>query len=242
MKNGNQLRKHSNIKALLSILNNCKLSNIEMMMWRIVGKNKIVAIVKLKIIRKSREEILIVPSMETMSDFESIISGVDKVNIFIPEYGVLFQSKLKLYDLDKVLTIKIPTEYAQINRRKHIRLGIENLDVSFFINTGFKKKISKGCVDISVGGLAFYASKAEAILLFKNLKVKDMKFNFEGINFQLDGIVVNQLEVSPMDDPNILYKCWKISFEFQNVRRGDAEKLGRLIYSKLSTEDMSNFS
>lgn len=242
--NNNKMKMFTNIKALYELINRSKLKNTEIYVWRFVAGEKLVAKVKVKVIRKYRDEIVLTPSFATFEEFEKLISGTEHINFFLPNDGVLFQSKIKGYELNKALTVSTPDKYVQLDRRQYIRLNIkdaEEVKVSMLIKqNGIEKKFTKDCFDISAGGFSVLFNKNETKSFYKDLSIKKIVLLLEGKHYSVPSQVVNNIELDPKLYVDIIYKTNKVSFKFQNVNEELKEIINQYVFDNIDPEEIAS--
>lgn len=227
-----KLKKNFSDWAIFSIINNAKIQDKEVIGWRLIGGKKVTAQVKIRVIRKSRDEIVIIPVSDVdMSDFNTVLSGMDKLNIYLPNDMVLFQSIIKYKQQDEVV-ISIPKMIAQIDRRNYLRLVARpelNIRLSFYKKGHTLREnvqsFDKPCFDISAGGLSFVISRLESKFFKVGDYISKMNLMIGDIKIPLNGEVVNIFEVNPEHGNNLHYKGWKICMKYKGIN----DKLQQLI-------------
>ena len=164
----NNLKKNYSAWAIFSLINNTKLGEKPVLGWRIIGGKKVTVDVYIRVIRKFRNELVIKAlSPDGSKKLSNLIAGSDKLNLYLPDDLVLFQSRVLKSDTNGDVVISIPNMIAQVDRRKHLRLFITNeVNVSIEFqkeNHGQRittQQFDKKCFDVSAGGLSF--------IIFKN--------------------------------------------------------------------------
>jgi len=129
----NLMRKHKNQKSLLEMLASAKIENDGIVAWRMVNNKKMTVNVHVKVIRKYRDEMIIETESDQVANLETLISGSEYLNFFISGFGLLFQSKIKSYQDKNQLIVSIPSEYAQLERRKYLRYQLNDENIDCFI-------------------------------------------------------------------------------------------------------------
>ena len=126
-KNKNILKKNSNDWAIFSIINNTKINEKPVVGWKIVAGEKITVDVTFHIIRKFRNEIVVKAISESeKKKLGELAAGAEKLNFYLPDDMVLFQTEVKQIELSGDLRVKVPDMIAQVDRRKDMRLFIES--------------------------------------------------------------------------------------------------------------------
>lgn len=244
----NSLKKINNQRDIFSHLNNSKLRQNKIIAWKALGDHKVMAELKIDTIRKFNNELILTAINGTDENLKQIISGGSSINLMIVEQGILFSSDIKEYNVDQKMTLIFPKIMAQAERRKHLRLFIdENMKclVEFFkaspgaLSTKIQvQKFDKKCHDLSVGGLSFVVSKAEA----KFFKVGDV---LENIQLLLDedksvinAQIVNVLEISPDENAKLQYKGYKVCLKFGANLAQVLAKIEKYVFQNLRFDEM----
>jgi c-di-GMP-binding flagellar brake protein YcgR len=211
----NIMKKSKKINLLTNNLEYLKLHSKEIVVWRIVNEKKIISEAKVKLIRKYRQEVVL--SVNLNQDLYNILSGSEVVNVFLPDNGVIFQSKIKSFVENAELVIMLPSEFAQLERRKNMRYAPENEEISCFIGVIDKnlKKINfkKNLLDISAGGASFVCSKDES-KLFKLGDELECIVSLNDKYVKLRAKIVNVIHVDPAVFTSYCYGGWKSSVCF----------------------------
>lgn len=228
----NLLKKNLNDWAIFSIINNTKLCDKPVIGWKIIAENKVTVDVRFHIIRKFREEIVV--RANNKSEKETLVNlatGGQKLNFYLPDDLVLFQTEVKHVESNGDLRIKFPKMIAQIDRRKDLRLFLDeakNVRVEFGKVDHSQKKISmnftKSCFDISGSGCSFVVKKSEKHFFRKSDIVSNLKITLGHEELFCDAYVVNMAEERPNDHNELFYEGWKISLKFK-LRSEDDKKI-----------------
>jgi hypothetical protein len=221
----NNLKKNYSTWAIFSIINNTKLDDKPIVGWRIISGKKVTVELFIRVIRKFRNEVVIRATRpDGRKTLSNLVAGSDKLNLYLPDDLVLFQSNIKSCDENGDITISVPEMIAQIDRRKHLRLFVEN-DIDVKVN--FNKEIqgqrilnqnfNKKCFDVSAGGLSFLISKIESKFFENGDKVSGITLNVGERKTKISGNVVNILDIEPDEQNGLHYKCKKICIRYENV-------------------------
>lgn len=234
----NNLKKNRNAWAIFSILNNAKVQARPAIAWRMSAGKKVTADVFIRVIRKSRNEILfrgVDPANHKL--FSSLVSGRDKINFFLPEEMVLFQTEVKSFDSSGDATVHIPEMIAQIDRRKHMRLYTGDMTLArakfqkqTHMQRGNIQLFDKTCFDISAGGFSFIASKLESKFFMKDDKIETVKILAEDTEITVSGKIVNILDVEPDGRNNLHYKARKICVRYDRIEPKDRQFLNDFVF------------
>ena len=192
---GSKLTKINSEWAIFSIINNAKLNEKTLVAWRIIGGKKVTVDVKIRVIRKFRSELVMSPeNSRSKAMLSDLAAGTDRLNFFLAEEMVLFQSRIKSKDRSGDITVEIPDLIAQIDRRKHLRLFVEEkqpvlLEFSKKTNSHLTtvQTFKKPIFDLSAGGLSFVISKLESKFFRLGDKLQKVKLAVESLrNHHLD--------------------------------------------------------
>jgi c-di-GMP-binding flagellar brake protein YcgR len=233
----NLMRKHKNQKSLLEMITSTKLDNDGIVAWRMVNDKKITLDVHVKVIRKFREEMVIVAEPAQVEKLEHLISGAEHINFFISGFGLLFQSKIKSYQEKNHLVVSLPIEYAQLERRKYLRYQLTNENIECFIT--FKenentRKLKKRAFDISAGGISFIVSRNEAKIFKTGVKLEDFVFQIEAKFIKTTAKVINIVYLEPDMSSDMLYGGWKVSLAFLSNEVEFIKLVDDFVFSKIN--------
>lgn len=221
----NILKKNHSVWAIFSILNNTKMFGKPAMAWKIVSGKKVTADVFIRVIRKSRGEIIIkAVSPGSQEVLEKIAAGSQHLNLYLPEDMVLFQSEIKSFDQNGDIGLRIPEMMAQIDRRKHMRLTIGEIPlatVKFFKESHSLRSntqlFEKGCFDISAGGLSFIVSRMESKYFSRGDYMSLVRIMVDGKEIPVSGEIVNILDVEPNSHNKLHYRGKKICLKYDTI-------------------------
>lgn len=234
----NTLKTNRNGHAIYSILNNTKIQGKPAVAWRLASGKKITAEVFFRVVRKSRGELLLRgtdPANQKI--LSTLISGRDKINIFLPEDMALFQAEIKSYETFGDATVKIPRMIAQVDRRKHLRLflGEESLATARFfkeskLQSGGKQLFDKSCHDLSAGGLSFVVSRMEGKFFAKGELLKGLAIRAENREARVDAKIVSIHEVEPDGQNKLHYRGLKVCVNYTAISDKDRKFLNDLVF------------
>lgn len=236
---GNEtLKKNFNSWAIESIINNTKKSNKSVLGWKIVGGKKVTVEVVFHIIRKFRNEIVIKAIGEQgKQKLGNLVAGSKKINFYLPDDMVLFQTDVKHVEQNGDIRIKIPTMMAQLDRRKHLRLFVEesmNIKVNFSKeNNGHRvltQQFEKSCFDISAGGFSFIISKSEARFFNLNDSINNIEVQIGDIKLKANCEITNILDVEPNVGNKLNYKGWKVCFRYTKINPKSIKAIDEFVF------------
>ena len=225
------------------LLNKARLDFESLIVWRFGGGRKLTAEIKLKVIRKHRDELVFSPLNSQIKELEELLAGCEYVNIFMPNNGVLFQTKVLSYGEDRILTVSKPCQYVQIDRRAHMRLNVSDKNGFKVVlprnKSFFSKEFHKSLYDISAGGFSVLCNKNELRELFVDLRIKGVKFIFNKTLYSVDAKIVYHKEMDPSLNKDIIYKFWKVSFQFLKIDHKLSEVINNFVFDHLEKEELA---
>jgi len=233
----NLMRKHKSQKSLLEMLGSAKIENDGIVAWRMINNKKIIVDVYVKVIRKYRDEMILETKVESIEKLEMLISGSETLNFFISGFGLLFQSKIKSYNEKNQLIVSVPSEYAQLERRKYLRYQLENENIDCFISlfeNGSLRKLKKRAFDISAGGVSFIVSKMEAKFFNPGSKLENFVFQIESKFIKTTAKVMNIVYLEPNMSSDLLYGGWKVSISFISNEIEFIKLVDDYVFSKIN--------
>lgn len=242
-----KLNKNKSSWALCSILSNKKERRESFVCWKMVGGVKQVAEVSLSIIRKSREEIVVKPVGEKNErSLQEIVTGSETVNFFLQEDKVLFQSVIKSFSSQGQLTVSLPKEFAQIDRRDHVRLQLYDdltsclsfKKESHYSQNKMNQHFDKKCFDLSAGGLSFIVSRVEARFFKNEDPIHSIALQVNGKTIICAAKVVNILDIEPNDRNKLNYKAHKICIEFTIISDKDRKYINDYVFKYVDLDEV----
>ncbi len=243
--NKNTLKKNYNDWAIFSIINNTKVNEKTVLGWKIVAGRKVTVEIIFHIIRKFRNEIVVrAVGPQGKTNLGNLAAGANKLNFYLPDDMVLFQTEVKQIEMSGDIRIKIPEMIAQVDRRKDLRLFVENginVEINFLKqNHGQKlatQQFKKTCFDVSAGGLSFIISKTEKKFFKEGDLVKNFKLNLDGKDIEIDTQVVNILEVEPNAQNDLHYKGWKICLKYINLKKPTKKIIEEFVFRYIDLDE-----
>lgn len=234
----NALKKNFNEWAILSIINNTKNDEKPVLGWKIVAGKKVTVDVVFQVIRKFRNEVVVrAVGSRGKSTLGDLASGAQKLNFYLPDDMVLFQADVKQIELNGDVRITMPQMIAQIDRRKYLRLFVEetmNVKVKFLKeNHGHSKitqKFEKNCFDISAGGFSFVIAKSESRFFYNcdSIFGIEMQIGKEKINIAAD--VINVLDIEPNEENKLHYKGQKVCVQYSNISKESKSLINNYVF------------
>ncbi len=244
--NGNSLKKNLDDWAIFSIINNTKVNQHKVIGWKIVAGKKVTAEALIYIIRKFKGEIVIrAKSEKDKLELGNLATGADKINFYLPNDTVLFQTEIKQLETNGDLRVKIPKMIAQVERRKYMRLLVDersDVQVTFLKDSSDGRNLShnfsKNCFDISAGGISFYVSRSELKYFKLGDDVPNIELTFGSNSLSVSGKVVNIMEVEPNSRNDLHYKVWKICLKLTNISSQDREEIDQFVFNNLPMDNV----
>lgn len=241
----NNLKKNYSAWAIFSLINNTKLSDKPIVGWRIISGRKVTVELFIRVIRKFRSEVVIRATRpDGRKTLSNLIAGSDKLNLYLPDDLVLFQSKIKSCNENGDVVISIPDMIAQIDRRKHLRLFVENdIDVKVNFNKECQgqrvltQNFNKSCFDVSSGGLSFLISKSESKFFEDGDKILGIILNVGEKKTRINGNIVNILDIEPDEQNGLHYKCKKICVRYENATPQQQKVINDFVFKYIDTSE-----
>jgi hypothetical protein len=230
----NALKTNTNKEAIDSLILNTQQNKSEVLCWRIIGKDKYVESSIIRVIRKSKNELVIKSTGNNDVFYNQIISGTSYLNVYIPSEIMLFRSKIKSITNEGEVLVEYPEIMAHVDRRKYLRIKIEKGAKISFVHdkssaiTGEKKeRLEFDISELSANGCQIEVPQGQAHI-FKHLeKVSEVKINFQGHDYLCD-IDLKNIVYSKDDDSNQAKK--KISFELLEMASEVREDLDKKLF------------
>ncbi len=239
----NKLLKISDSSTIYSFLLQAKDKDCDVYVWKFVGSIKYLSKVRIELVRKSRNDISIIPSDGCERQVEDIMASQSYIDIFIPDFVLLFRCKIKQADVPERYYLKIPDFVAQLDRRKSLRFNSyddSQVKVVFSKSAPSPKSVKqhflKNCFDISPGGYSFYISKAE--LRFFNIDEEVIQIQLKIgdwstlVKTKIQGI----RELEPDELNKLNYKAYRISCSFVDIDSASKKYLERFIFEQIKLE------
>lgn len=241
----NSLKKNYNKYAIHSIIENTKEAEKPIMGWKIIAGKKVTVNVIFHIIRKFRNEVVVrAVSDQAKNSLGSLAAGAEKLNFYLPEDLVLFQTTVKSLEENGDIVIEIPEFIAQVDRRKDLRLFLDNgikIPISFDKqNHGQRvttQKFNKMCFDISSGGLSFIVSKTESKFFMIDDEIFIESLEIDSNIIKLKAKIVNILDVEPNSHNQLMYKGKKICLKYTKISNRSKEILNDYVFRFVDFDD-----
>lgn len=224
-------------------MNSAKENEIDVIVWKIIGRKKHIGRIKISAIRKARGDFCVIP-LESQQEIVSDIVGVSGlVDLFIPSMSILFRCKVNHTERPMKYYFKLPGFLFQSERRREIRWkSINSLDVmvKFSMNSQspreVNQKFSKNCFDLSTGGFSLIVSKTE--LKFFNLHdfVPDIELFAGKWKSTTSAEICTIREIRPDEFNGFIYKVWKVSFKFKKMDTVSKKYLEKFILGQIKGE------
>lgn len=242
----NKLTKNFNSWAIHSLINNTQKHENPLMAWKIVAGQRITIEVGFHIIRKFRNEIVVrANGSQAKKVLGDLSVGAEKLNFYLPTDSVLFQTEVKQILSNSDVIIKFPTMIAQVERRKKMRLFLEeglSLQLKFFKNNHgqriISQKFTKSCFDISAGGLSFIVSRSEVSFFKKEDKIKNLAFSIDGELIEVNARVMDILDIEPNESNQLIYKGYKICVNFAKIPVEIESKIDAFVFRYLELDEV----
>lgn len=180
---------------------------------------------------------MIRPVEDQQALFDQVVGGSYVINFFFPHSSLLFQCKSKQHEADGSVTLGYPQFIAQVERRKWLRLSVENnprLRIQFCKVVKTPKPvnqfISKNLLDLGAGGVAFNVSKAEAKFFIAGEIVKNIEILIGDIKYTVSGEI---LRVSELREQ----KSWKVSVHFVAIGKREQDDIAKFVFENIRQDE-----
>ncbi len=216
-------------KLIDNFITKAKEQKNPLILWKDIGDQRFTTKALVKITRINKKEFVIVPfDHNKQDDFFNLIGDSIELNFYLPAENIFFKSDIKIYRDDRII-IHIPEYVAMVDKRKHLRLFM-NDDV--YAKIGFSKKpkhktlkdvgrqtFTKECLDLSEGGLSFIISKTEIkyFSIGDNMKNIDIYLNHKH-KITLSGVIRHIVYIGPNKTNQLNYGGHKVSLQFKDVK------------------------
>lgn len=243
MGSANALNKVQDEGVILSLLQGIKDNNSEVYIWRFLGGNKHLALVKLEAIRKQRGDFCIIPQDGQDRMVQDLIGSLNHLDLYVPAYSLLLRCNIKQTDAPFRYYLEIPLFVAQLERRQSLRLKNQDeseIKVSFGKTTTVPKMMTqhfhKSSYDLSTGGVSFNVSKAESKLFLPEDKIKSLELKAGKWTSKLDCEVISITEVEPDEFNGLSYKVWRVACRFTQIDQISKKYLEKFIFERIKDE------
>lgn len=240
-----KLKKNFNEWAITSLIENTKVNEKPIMGWKMIAGKKETVEVIFHIIRKFRNEIVVrAVGPHAKATLADLSVGAQNLNFYLPEDLVLFQTEVKQVDTNGDVIIKIPEMIAQVDRRKHMRLFVEegmkaeaHFEKENYGQRVLTQKFNKGCFDISAGGFSFIISKSESRFFQIGGSIERIQLIVDNKKMLVSGEIINIDEVEPSPRNHLIYKGWKVSVKYKSINPQARKFLNYFVFKYLPLED-----
>ncbi len=242
----NSLIQNENSKVIFNTLRDVKVGHEKCLAWKMSKNQKITAEIEIDVIRKFNNEVVFKAKDEgQLEKLKLIISGSEKINIFLVSKGVLFQADFKVFDHENKLVLKFPQMIAQAERRKSLRLILdEKVDSSInFLKSYFDRDnkiqtqgFKKSCYDLSSGGLSFIINHKETKFFNTGEELSEINIKFDGLEHKVQGKIVNLIPVDPGPQNKLLYAGFRVCIEFNEIDGITKDLIDIFVFKHLDIE------
>ena len=241
--NDNKLRKVRDESLIVSFLSSAKETELEVIIWRLVGGSKHLADVKIESIRKLRKYFTIVPRIGQEKTVQELIASQDYIDLYIPDSALLLRCVIKQTEAPTRYILQFPEFVAQVERRKNFRLNVYNTEevkVNFGKSTTIPRPMTqtfnKSCFDISSGGFSFFVSRMESKFFKIHDHIRNLEIKANGWSTKLNCEISLIKEVEPDGDNGLTYKVWRICCKFSQIDQISKKHLEKFIFERLKDE------
>jgi c-di-GMP-binding flagellar brake protein YcgR len=212
--------------------------------WRIVGDKKILAPVRLEIIKRLQNTICIRPVESHEELFSLVLGSTETVNFFIPQTSIIFQCKFKQVESDGSYELAFPNFVAQIERRQWLRLTADNkqeIKLQFCKSVKMPRPqthfVSREVFDLSGGGFSFMISRAEEKFFLPGEEIKNIELLIGGSKFTVSATVVRFHEKSAAKESSSSPLNIRLSLKFLDLNKKEQEEINKFVFENLTTHE-----
>ncbi len=229
-------------KVIAGFIQSAKDKSEEIYVWKITNDRKIMAKINFEVIRRSKHEIVISPAPEDQELYGHVLGACEELNFYLANSAVMFKAKVKQHLNDYKVLVSYPVFVAQVERRKSLRLNTystEEVKVNFcktMINPKvLTQSFNKSCYDISMGGFSILVSKLEAKFFQIGDPVAEATIFFNGRKITTAADVIHLIELEPENHMDLMYKVWKVSFQYNFIDKKDQEYINKYVFENNKT-------
>ena len=214
------------IAGLEAILQGLKKADTKLYVWNCHNDSITKAEVVLENYNKIKKYIICKPTEGSAYYLADMVTGMGKLNFYIPDKSIYFISELKM--LKDELVISWPEKLYLNDRREIERTNdfTSQVEIEFEYD---KKRFKRNCFDIGPGGLSFilsttetYNFKKEDVIPFINLRIDRDKIEISGKIQSID-------KIDPKVNKKYAYKATRISLRFIEPDQVSIKKIKQLI-------------
>ncbi len=242
-KKSNILAQNFQQKAIIRTLKEIRESKKLILAWRIFGDVKVTVPINLKVVRSHRNELLFEVTKENFDELVKITTGYEKINFYMPEGNVLFQSRLKELSNDFFMVAHLPDRIVRQERRKSLRTRIDEKDVQ----VAFQKEVNgaqrfnqffeKNCYDLSVGGLSFIMTQTESKMFKMGDRIYFADVIINGRRIDADLELVNLIPIDPDPHNKLAYRGFKACFQFIRLTKENRNIIDIYVMSNIKLDE-----
>lgn len=247
--NSNKLTLNKQESAIFSMINNAKIAGKRVIAWRLIGSKKICVDVRFRILRKFRSELVVRSLSEKgQAQLASMSLTNEDIYFYVPDDMMLFKSQIKAKMFEGDLTVSFPKEMGLIDRRKHLRLVVEERNVlirfSKLIKHNQNREVNfdKKLFDLSAGGCSFVVSSMESTYFREQDNLYAIELIVNGRVHVVNAQIVNIFWVKPDKQNNLYYQGQKICVKFTGISDQSRREIDDYVFSQVNLgENVFNF-
>lgn len=214
---------------ITSIISNAFKQKEAFYVWYATPFQLIKANLEISTYRKRKKEIVFRPFPDSVHFLRQIISGKEKLNLYMTIQSYYFTISFKELNADGLLIGGWPEELTFYNRRKKPRSLPDNsrpIQVKFKTN---EKVLLKNCYDIGTGGFSLVFSKSEHIEFQKDELLKKIEIKIEKSSILVNCRVkeFRKLELYLLE--NHPYGGQRAAFQFIDLDPKSLEKINKYL-------------
>ena len=213
----------------------------DIFVWKLIGGEEFLGLVRIESVSKSRKEFCIVPMENNERAVQNLLMNQSHIDFYIPNSSLLLRCSLKKSEAPVRYYLNFPKHVAQLDRRSSTRISsLEANDVvvqfSSKAERGQIQHFSKSCFDISSGGFSFYVSKMEKKFFNPGEALSDLRIKTKQWDLKVEAQLILSKEIEPDEYNGLGYKVWRINCRFKNLDQVSRRHLDRYILERIKDD------
>ena len=253
IKDYNKLKSHTDERFIKKLIDRAHQEQARVVAWQDVNGQKITVDLKIVKVNSQLNQIEFLCLSDESDEFNIVIANSEWIKIYIPSLAILGQAKLSKRVAGGRVTVSFPQMIAQVDRRQHLRLNLEeqdslqakcffykNVDIRFGIKEDVKTQyFEKYCHDISAGGISFIVSKQEEKFFKKKDEIVAMFIGIDGVQINVETKIVEKIQISPDPNNKLIYKGTKICLQFIELASEDQAFIDDFVFKNVKISEAS---
>ena len=184
---------------------------------------------QLKSIRCRRKEMRLAPIVGQEYYLNQIITGQERVNVYLSSCALFISSRLIGLNNDGELVLSMPDEYQFRERRQSPRI-VPDDPVSVVIETS-KSSVKTNCNDLGTNGFSLLLSKQDRHSFKAGAHLSNVHIQIGESNIVADVLVVDVLKLKPYQLDSAPFADVRVSFTFRSLQKRQLGVLDKFIAS-----------